>query len=176
MDSYFSPFAIDDREHWKRKDRNKSPGLEVTVRLIEHSWFRCKFGSSRLAGSRDLHLSRSFIVHDICIVRVVSREIAARRDNVDKAELSARAEWAARSFVGKKMAHYSVDPWRWRIHVSRSFTNRLLSLTTAVPIRLIASFASNGVVFSCLTLSELWMSHDCGVIFYYYCMTVEYFH
>jgi len=100
--NYFLSSAIDDREHRKRKDCNKSPGLEVTVRLIEHSWFRCKFGASRSAGSHDLHLSRGFIVHDIWIVRVVSREIAARRDNVDKAKLSAEWERAARSFIGKK--------------------------------------------------------------------------
>lgn len=87
--NYFSPFVVDHCEHRKRKDRNKSSGLKVTARLIEHSWFRCKFGASRLAGSHDLHLSRGFIVHDIWIERVVSPEIAARRDNVDKAELSA---------------------------------------------------------------------------------------
>lgn len=151
--NYFPPFTIDDREHWKRKDGNKSPALEVTARLIEHSWFRCKFGASRLAGSHDLHLSRGFIVHNIWIVRVVSRQIAARRNNVDKAELSAEWGRAARSFVGKKKtAHYSVDSWRRRIHASRSFTGRLLFLTTVEPVRLIANFASSGVVFSCLTL------------------------
>lgn len=100
--NYFPLFTINDREHWKRKDGNKSSGLEVTARLIEHSWFRCKFGASRLAGSHDLHLSRGFIVHNIWIVRVVSRQIAARRNNVDKAELSAEWERAAWSFVGKK--------------------------------------------------------------------------
>jgi len=118
--NYFLSSAIDDREHRKRKNRNKSPGLEVTVRLIEHSWFRCKFGASRSAGSHDLHLSRGFIVHDIWIVRVVSREIAARRDNVDKAKLSAEWKRAARSFVGKKNGPL-LDSWR-RIYASRSFT------------------------------------------------------
>jgi len=47
-------------------------------------------------------------VHDIWIVRV-SREIAAHRNNVDKAKLSAEWERAARSFVEKKKtAHYSI--------------------------------------------------------------------
>lgn len=74
MDSYFSPFAIDDREHWKRKDRNKSSGLEVTVRLIEHSWFRCKFGASRLAG----RVTYTCLVVLSCTIYVSYRSWAAR--------------------------------------------------------------------------------------------------
>lgn len=42
-----SPSAIANTK--KRKGRNESRGLEVTDRLIEHSWFRRKFGASRSA-------------------------------------------------------------------------------------------------------------------------------
>lgn len=108
MNSRRSPIA--GYGYRKCKDRNKSPGLEVTARLIEHSWFRCKFGAS-LAGSHDLHLSRGFIVHDIWIVRV-NHEIAACRDIVDKAKLLARMGKGQLDRRKKKTVHYSVDPWR----------------------------------------------------------------
>lgn len=117
---YLSSFAISDRERQKRKGRNESRGLEITDRLIEHSWFRRKFGASRSAGSRDLHLSRGFIAYNIWIGWVVEpRDRCSSGSNVDKAELSACPGMGKGGSIvsrkkkeRKKMAHYSVavDP------------------------------------------------------------------
>lgn len=162
MNSYFSLFAINDHVH-----RNKSSDLEVTSRLIEHSWIRCKFGASRLAGLHDLHLSRGFIVHHIWIVWLVSREIVARRNNVDKAELSARRMEKGGSIVCRKKngpllrrSMTAVDPYF-------SFTGRLLSLTTVEPARLIASSCKQWRSFQLLNTTRTPGNSDCGEIFLY---------
>lgn len=166
-----SPSAI--AQHQKRKGRNKSRGLEITDRLIEHSWFRRKFGEFTWPTLVSFYRSR--------YMDRLGREIVARRRatpikrNCRSARngKGGRGGGGARSFLEKKKKRKN-GPLLRRSMAADSCFSIFYELPTPsynyvrTYTRLIASFADSGVVSHIFRhKSFLWFFNSSIYIFIY---------